>query len=44
MAEKKLDRFTVDEYLVLESRSEIKNEYEQGAIIAMSGGTLNHGQ
>ena len=43
MAEKKLDRFTVDEYLVLESRSEIKNEYEQGAIIAMSGGTLNHG-
>lgn len=43
MAEKKLDRFTVDEYLVLENRSEIKNEYEQGAIIAMSGGTLNHG-
>lgn len=43
MAEKKLDTFTIEEYLALEDTSDIKNEYEQGAITAMSGGTLNHG-
>ncbi|MCO6489576.1 MAG: Uma2 family endonuclease [Phaeodactylibacter sp.] len=43
MAEKKLDTFTIEEYLTLEDQSDVKNEYEHGAITAMSGGTLNHG-
>ena len=43
MAEKKLNTFTIEEYLALEDESEIKNEYEDGKITAMSGGTLNHG-
>lgn len=43
MAEKKLDTYTIDEYLLLEDQSDIKNEYEYGQIKAMSGGTLNHG-
>ena len=43
MAEKKLDTLTIEEYLVLEEQSEIKNEYAYGIITAMSGGTLNHG-
>ena len=43
MAEKKLDIFSIEEYLILEEQAEIKNEYDHGRIVAMSGGTLNHG-
>ncbi len=43
MAEKELDTYSVSEYLALEEVSEVKNEYEAGRIMAMSGGTLNHG-
>lgn len=43
MAEKKLDLFTIEEYLVLEDQSELKNEFDHGKIVAMSGGTLNPG-
>lgn len=43
MAEKKLKILTIEEYLALEDQSDIKSEYEQGVITAMSGGTLNHG-
>jgi Uma2 family endonuclease len=43
MAEQKLDILTIDEYLMLEAQSDIKNEYAHGLITAMSGGTLNHG-
>ena len=43
MAEKKLNLVAIGEYLALEERSETKNEYENGQIVAMSGGTLNHG-
>lgn len=43
MAEKKLDTFTIEEYLILEDQADIKSEYEHGKITAMSGGTLNHG-
>jgi Uma2 family endonuclease len=43
MAEKKLNIHTIQEYLLLEEQSEIKNEFDHGEIVAMSGGTLNHG-
>ena len=43
MADKKLDIFTVEEYLAFEDQAEVKNEYEQGVITAMSGGTINYG-
>lgn len=34
--------YTPEEYLELENQSEIKHEYLNGKIIAMSGGTTNH--
>lgn len=43
MAEKKLDHDSITAYLELEAQSEVKSEYDNGKIIAMSGGTLNHG-
>ena len=41
-AEKRRERFTIAEYLASEATSEIKHEYEDGLILAMSGGSLNH--
>lgn len=35
-------RYTVEEYLALEERSEFRSEYFRGEIFAMSGGTPNH--
>lgn len=43
MAEKKINIYSIAEYLEFEESSEVKNEYEAGRIMAMSGGTLNHG-
>ena len=43
MAEKKIGSYSILEYLELEYQSDIKNEYDNGRIVAMSGGTLNHG-
>lgn len=43
MAEKKLDLYSIKEYLLLEEQSDTKNEFDHGKIVAMSGGTLNHG-
>ncbi len=37
-------RYTLEEYLALERESEIKYEYWDGEIFAMSGGTLLHDQ
>ena len=34
--------YSVDEYLELETASEIRNEYRNGEIIPMTGGTPNH--
>ncbi|MCX5934134.1 MAG: Uma2 family endonuclease, partial [Pseudanabaena sp. LacPavin_0818_WC45_MAG_42_6] len=34
--------YTVDEYLELEIASETRNEYRNGEIIPMTGGTPNH--
>lgn len=34
--------YTVDEYLELEVVSDIRNEYRNGEIIPMTGGTPNH--
>jgi Uma2 family endonuclease len=35
-------RYTVEEYLELEARSEERHEYWHGQLVAMAGGTLNH--
>ena len=43
MASNRVERkWTVDEYLAYEDESEIKHEYIDGDIFAMSGGTNNH--
>ena len=34
--------YTPEEYLALEEKAEFRSEYENGCIVAMSGGTFNH--
>ncbi|MEL7120812.1 MAG: Uma2 family endonuclease [Bacteroidota bacterium] len=34
---------TIKEYLEQESNSQVKHEFEKGSILAMTGGSLNHG-
>lgn len=36
-------RYTKEEYFVLEEQAEYKSEYHNGEIVAMSGGSANHG-
>lgn len=43
MAEKQIDTYSILAYLELEYQSDTRNEYENGRIYAMSGGTINHG-
>ena len=43
MVEKKIPTYSIEEYLLMEEVSEVKNEYETGRIVGMSGGTINHG-
>ena len=43
MGEKKLEKYSVADYLDIERRSDVKMEYDNGVVVAMSGGTLNHG-
>ncbi len=43
MYEKNLDNYSVSEYLAFDNQSDVKNEYNGGLIIALAGGTLNHG-
>lgn len=35
-------KYTPEEYLALEEKAEYRSEYDNGAIIAMSGGSFNH--
>ncbi len=35
--------YSIQDYLAFESQSEFKHEYEKGLILAMSGGSINHG-
>jgi hypothetical protein len=44
MSTKRSHRYTLAEYLELERESEVKYEYWDGEIFAMSGGTLAHDQ
>lgn len=37
-------RFTIDEYLVLEERSQTRSEYYHGEIYSMTGGSVEHNQ
>ncbi|MGB7441209.1 MAG: hypothetical protein WA919_09090 [Coleofasciculaceae cyanobacterium] len=34
--------YTPDEYLELEEKADYKNEYRDGEIVPMTGGTTNH--
>ncbi len=36
--------YTIDEYLIMERDSQEKHEYRDGEIVAMAGGTYEHGQ
>lgn len=35
-------QYTIDEYLAIDNQSQSKNEYVDGEILAMTGGTTNH--
>lgn len=35
-------KYTPEEYLALEEKAEFRSEYENGEIVAMAGGSLNH--
>lgn len=43
MADKQRELRSITEYLMLEEQADERNEYHQGLIVAMGGGTLNHG-
>ncbi len=43
-AQPKKRKYTPEEYLALEEKAEYKSEYEDGIIVAMAGGSLNHAQ
>jgi|SRR5215213_7683438 len=38
----KQKKYTPEEYLALEEKAEFRSEYENGEIVAMAGGSLNH--
>lgn len=38
----KKKRYTPDEYLALEEKADFRSEYEDGEIVAMAGGSINH--
>ena len=44
MAEPAVNRATYAEYLALEASSEIRHEYVAGLIVAMAGGSIEHGR
>lgn len=44
MGEKKISSHSYDAYLTLEAESGVKYEFHDGFIVAMAGGTLEHGQ
>lgn len=44
VAQLQLKYYTPEKYLELEEKSDIKNEYLDGEIIPMAGGTTNHNQ
>lgn len=39
---KKTHEYTVEEYLVLEEKDEVRHEFYNGDVYAMAGGTVNH--
>lgn len=40
----KQKRYTPEEYLALEEKAEYRSEFNDGFIVAMAGGTINHAQ
>ena len=40
----KKKKYTPEQYLVLEEKAEYRSEYEDGEIVAMAGGSLDHAQ
>lgn len=43
MQEKTFTNYTIAEYIEIDNQSDTKNEYENGSIQALAGGSLNHG-
>ncbi len=43
MQKETLDKYTIVEYLDYDNQSNIRNEYENGNVLALTGGSLNHG-
>ena len=43
MQEKSLSNHSISEYLEIDNQLDTKNEYNNGLIVALAGGTLNHG-
>jgi Uma2 family endonuclease len=43
MKEESVKQYSIEDYLALERVAEHKSEYEAGKVVAMSGGTINHG-
>lgn len=39
---KSTHQYTVDEYLALEEKSDVRHEFYRGDVYAMAGGTINH--
>jgi len=44
VAQENFPRFTPEEYFEWEQKQELRYEYSDGEVYAMSGGTVNHGQ
>jgi Uma2 family endonuclease len=44
MALPKQEKYSPEEYLVLEDNAEYRSEYENGEIVAMAGGSIDHAQ
>jgi len=44
LVQSKQQIYTLDEYRELEETAEFRNEYRDGEIVQMSGGTINHSQ
>jgi Uma2 family endonuclease len=42
LTKRKQKRFSEEEYLALEEKAEFRSEFDEGQILAMAGGSLNH--
>lgn len=43
MGVKRIDHLSIEDYIEIEEGSQVKHEYEGGKVLAMTGGSINHG-